>query len=246
MAEAFPDNPDATDFEKQENPISVLLLAERWQFDTYGLSTVNKSLVNNMRVVDPEGKKIKITCAVVEEDGKIESCQKEDAEKYQVELKGAKQPRGPKKKPNIEWLDNSTGAYYLDFMKNNSFDFIIGHAPYLANGALNLRDICTIKENKPKVILMIHDLPRTMPGETDEDTLREWLFEADIVFSVGKEVEEEIFSSIASLSPEHQPIHKLYIPGFLLELFNVVKAAPEENKVRGTQTVTLMKGKKET
>ena len=97
MAEAFPENRDEIDLDKPENPISVLFLAERWQFDTYGLSTVNRSLVNNLRVVDPEGKKIKITCAVVEEDGKIESCQKEDAEKYQVELKGAKQPRVQRK-----------------------------------------------------------------------------------------------------------------------------------------------------
>ena len=117
MAEAFPENPDVIDFEKQENPISVLLLAERWQFDTYGLSTVNKSLVNNLRVVDPEGTKIKITCAVVEEEGKIERIQKEDAEKYQVQLRGSKQPRGPKKKPNIEWLDNSIAAYYLDLVR---------------------------------------------------------------------------------------------------------------------------------
>ena len=59
MAEEFPDNSSGSD--AQENPISILLLATKWQFDTYGLSTVNKSLVNNLRVVDPEGKKIKIT-----------------------------------------------------------------------------------------------------------------------------------------------------------------------------------------
>ena len=69
MAEAFPDNPDDEDLGEEEKIISVLLLTTKWQFDTYGLSTVNKSLVNNLRVVDPEGKKIKITCAVVEEEG---------------------------------------------------------------------------------------------------------------------------------------------------------------------------------
>ena len=67
MAEAFrenvSDNQDDEDLHSEEKPISVLLLATKWQFDTYGLSTVNKSLVNNLRVVDPEGKKIKITCA---------------------------------------------------------------------------------------------------------------------------------------------------------------------------------------
>ena len=86
MAEAFPenvsDNHNEEDLNNQENLISVLLLATKWQFDTYGLSTANKSLVNNLRVVDRKGKKIKITCAVVEEEGKINRYQKEDAEKY--------------------------------------------------------------------------------------------------------------------------------------------------------------------
>ena len=63
MAEAFPenvsDNEDDEDSHSQEKPISVLTLASKWQFDTSGLSTVNKSLVNNLRVVDPDGKKIK-------------------------------------------------------------------------------------------------------------------------------------------------------------------------------------------
>ena len=59
MAEAFPDNSSASD--AHEKLISILVLATKWQFDTYGLSTVNKSLVNNLRMLDPEGKKIKIT-----------------------------------------------------------------------------------------------------------------------------------------------------------------------------------------
>ena len=249
MAEAFPENvsenPDDEDVDKQENPISVLLLATKWQFDTYGLSTVNKSLVNNLRLVDPEVKKIKITSAVVEEEKNIREDEREDAEKYKVKLKGAKQPRGrKKKKPNIKWLDNSTGAYYLDLMRNNSYDFIIGHVPYLANGPLNIRDFYPDTESKPKVIFMIHDLPRTSDGDLDENVLQEWLSEADIVFSVGKEVDAEIISSITSLVPEERPIHKLYIPSYPLEFFNISRDTPTGNKVKGTQNVTLMTGNK--
>ena len=194
MAEAFPENiPDNSDDNDQENPISVLLLATKWQFDTYGLSAVNKSLVNNLQVVDPDGKKIKITCAVVEEETNIKDDEREDAEKYKVKLQGAKQPRGPREKPNIKWLDSSAGTYYPDLVRKSKYDFIIGHIPYLANGPLNIRDLYSESEDKPKVILMIHDLPRTADGETDEDTLLEWLSEADVVFSVGKEVEAEIY-----------------------------------------------------
>ena len=123
MAEAFPenvaDNQDDEDLDKRDNPISVLLLASKWQFDTYGLLTVNKSLVNNLRVADPEGTKIEITCAVVEEEGNIKDDQREDAAKYKVRLKGAKQPRATKDKPNIKWLDSSRGTYYLDLMREN-------------------------------------------------------------------------------------------------------------------------------
>ena len=133
MTEVFLEDLDDTDSDDQQHPILVLILATKWQFDTYGLSTVNKSLVNNLRVADPTGRKIKIICAVVEEDRKIQSDQREDAAKYNVELRGAKQPRGSKKKPCIEWLDHNIAAYYPDLLKNNGYNFIIGHAPYLAN-----------------------------------------------------------------------------------------------------------------
>ena len=249
MAEAFPqniaDNQDSKDLDRQDNPISVLLLATKWQFDTYGLSTVNKSLVNNLRVVDPEGKKIKITCAVVEEERNIKEEEKEDAAKYKVKLKGAQQPRGPKRKPKVKWLDSNAGTYYSDLVRENSFDFIIGHVPYLANGPLNIRDFYPNTEIKPKVILMIHDLPKTADGETNEDTLLEWLSEADVVLSVGKEVETEIISFITSLIPEQRPVHKLYIPSYPLELFSVHRDAVKENKVRGTQNITVMTNTKD-
>ena len=239
MAEAFPEKQEDIGSEKI---ISVLFLATKWQFDTYGLYTINKSLVNNLRVVDPEGKKIKITCAVVEEEGRIERYQKEDADKYKVKLRGAKQPRGPRKKPNKEWLDNNSGTYYLDLVREKNFHFVIGHVPYLANGALNLRDIYAATEHKPKVILMIHDLPKTTDEEADHDSLLEWLSEANIVFSVGKEVEAEVFASIASLPPEQRPVHKLYIPAFPLDFFNVSRPVAEGNRLQGTQNITMMAG----
>ena len=196
MAEAFPGNSSNNVSDEQRKLISVLLLATKWQFDTYGLSTVNKSLVNNLRVVDPEAKYVKITCAVVEEDRNIKDDQKEDAAKYGVELRGGKQPRGPRKKPNIEWLDQNIATYYPDLLRKHSYDFIIGHVPHLANGPLNLRDRYPEEKDKPIVILMIHDLPRTTNGDVDDRSLHEWLSEADVVFSVGKKVEAEIFSSI--------------------------------------------------
>ena len=234
---------DLGDFhwESKENSISVLILAMKWQFDTYGLSTVNKSLVNNLRVVDPEGKKIKITCAVVEEEGKIENYEKKDAEKYKVELRGGKQPIGSQKKPNLEWLDQNITAYYPDLFKNNSYDFIIGHIPYLANGPLNFRELHPEVEHKPKIILMIHDLPKTSDKDIDDESFLEWLSEADYIFSIGEHVDREILPYIARLDPKQCPVCKLYIPQLPMDLFKV-HSATQKSKFHGAQTVTVMTG----
>ena len=103
MAEAFTEESSTSELHSIENTISVLLLASRWQFDTYGLSIVNKSLVNNLRLIDPESKSVKITCAVVEEDGKIKDVDLKDADNYGVKLRGAKKPKGKKRdgKPQL-------------------------------------------------------------------------------------------------------------------------------------------------
>ena len=251
MAEAFPEDVDMAEaFQEDTNvleipnesrsTISVLFLASRWQFDTYGLSTVNKSLVNNLRVVDPEAKKIKITCAVVDDNGNIRAEDLIDAGKHEVELKGAKRPRGSKKgmKPKLQWLDENTGAYYLHLIQDQNYDFIIGHAPFLANGCFNLKDFYKDKNHSPNTILMVHGLPKNENGDVDDDVLLEWLNEADVVFSIGKTVEDELLSYIAALDP---PIHKLYFPSYPLELF-AVKQENAQEKVRGTQNICMMSG----
>ena len=57
-------------------------------------------------------------------------------------------------------------------------------------------------------------------------------------------MESELLSSIKSLPPEQRPNHKLYVPGFPLEYFNVRRAAIVGNKVQGTQIITVMTGDK--
>ena len=105
---------------------------------------------------------------------------------------------------------------------------------------MNIRSLYHETETQPKVILMIHDLPRSTDGDTDEETLVEWLSDADIVFSVGNSVKSELVSVLASVPSEQQPVHKLYIPGFPLELFNVCRRKVEGNKVQGIQNITMM------
>ena len=244
MAEAFPEDINVSEpSDDSKNNISVLLLATKWQFDTYGLSTINKSLVNNMRVVDPEAKKIKITCAVVEDEGKIKTEDLIDAGKYEVELKGAKRPRGSRKgtKPKLQWLDENTGTYYRHLLQDQNYDFIVGHVPYLTNGCLNLKDFYQDKNHSPTIILMVHGIPKAENGDVDDDVLLEWLNEADVVFSIGKAVEGEILSYITALDPEKRPIHKLYFPSYPFELFAVKEDVIQE-KAKGTQNVCVMSG----
>ena len=244
MAEAFPEDLNVCEpQDDSRNVISVLFLGTKWQFDTYGLSTVNKSLVNNLRVMDPEGKKIKITCAVVEDDGKIKDEDLIDARKLGVDLKGAKRPRSSKKgkKPKLLWLDENTGAYYLHLVQDNNYDFIIGHAPYLANGCLNLKDLYKDKKKSPTSVLMFHGFPEDEHEDIDADVLLDWLNEADVVFSIGKTVGDEILSYIAALEPEKRPIHKMYIPSYPLELFDL-KPDSVPGEVRGTRNVSMMTG----
>ena len=227
MAEAFPEETQCPD----EKIISVLLLGTRWQVDTYGLSTINKSLVNNLRVVDPEGKKIKITCVVVEEEVSIKTEDLEDAVEYKVELKGAKRPRCKKKhsKPELQWLDEDAAKYYRHLVQDQHYDFIIGHAPYLANGCFNLKDFYTIKEASPKTILMFHGLPKDEDGDLDDEMISDWLNEADIVFSVGKAVESELLPYVAATDEGNRPIHKMYIPSYPVDFFHVVRRKGTEN-----------------
>ena len=239
MAEAFPEHQTAPD--NLQRVIRVLLLGTKWQFDTYGLSTINKSLVNNLRLVDPEGETIKITCAVVEEEGKTKDEDLKDAEKYGVQLKAAKRPRGSKrgKKPKLQWLDKYTGTYYLHLIQDQNYDFIIGHAPYVANGCLNVKDL--YKNHSPITILMFHALPKDENGDVDDETFMEWLKETDVVFSVGKAVEDDLLPYISVLEPDEKPIHKMYLPSYPLELFGI-KQNKAESKIRGTQNVCMMSG----
>ena len=193
--------------------------------------------------MDPEGKCIKITCAVVEEEGLIKDEDLKDAMKDGVQLKGAKRPRGSKrgKKPKLQWLDKNTATYYLHLVQDQSYDFIVGHAPFLANGCLNVKDLYKNKNHSPTTILMFHALPKDENGDVDDETLMDWLKEADVALTLGKAVEDDLLPYIESLNSDQKPIHKMYLPSYPLELFGI-KQNKAESKIRGTQNVCMMSG----
>ena len=216
--------------------ISILLFNPWWLYDSYGITSITKSLINNLRSVDPNGVSIKIFCAVLEEEGKILLEQHKDAEKYKVHLKGAVQPRGKKRPVDLKWLDEDVIKYYQDLV-SEKFDFIIGHLPYLADGALNLRDFCNRHGQCPKVILVAHAVPLTDDGEIDEDRLEAWLNEADLVLSVGGNVWMQIASFINDRCINIE--HELYLPGLSVEFASMREHQPNR-QLSGEQNVLIM------
>ena len=109
----------------------------------------------------------------------------------------------------------------------------------------NLRDQFHVSTSKPKVILFVHTFPKANEGDDiDEDVLLDWLTEADVVFSAGKAVEAELLPYIGSLPDEDRPIHKLYVPSFPLELFNVQRDVFKDNTARVNKNVMLINGER--
>ena len=218
--------------------ISVLMLTPSWQTDTYGMATLTRSMVNDLRLTDPEGHKIHITCAILE-DRKISEADISDAKRQNVELKAAKPPRHNWKEANIKWLDDESIIFYRHLVSERQYDFIVGHMPHVADGTFNLQDICFERGYSPKVILVVHALPKTQRGDVDRERLISWLKDVDIVLSSGHGVEAEItpyFSDIP-IDRRQKLVHNVYIPACALELLTV-KRVPK--KLQGKQVITLM------
>ena len=144
------------------------------------------------------------------------------------QLVGAKQPRGKKRKPELQWLDEDINKYYLH-LHDHKFDFIIGHLPFVANGALNLK---TEPRQESKIILMVHTLPMKDDAHVDEGRLLDWLKEANIVFSAGDNVWEEINKMDIGLN------HKLYLPSVAEDVPNL-KQSETEPKLSGEQNIVI-------
>ena len=208
--------------------VSVLILSPKWRFDSYGISTIARSLVTNLRQIDPEDEYIHITVAVLEEDGQIMEEHRLDAEKYHVQLRGAKQPkRGNRnRKPELQWMDEYSGVHFDHLTFEVDYDFIIGHFPQMRYGCLNLKEIYKKRNlrNIAKTISIVHALPENHEEENDDEQLT-WFREVDIVLSVGRKVEADVARCISALEPHEKPIHKMYIPHYPLDLFGIRREA---------------------
>ena len=178
----------------------------------------------------------------MEHDGKIEQIQIDDAKLQNVSLKGATLPRCVEKTvPKIGWINQFSAAYYQNIVEGNSFNFINGHAPELAYGAVNLKRISR-GQNIPKVVLMVNRLPKTDKGSIDKDLICSWMIGTDIVFSIG-ETDSYVLKRFID-----GKLHNVYIPIHPLQPFGVhsdsASTVAFEPNVR-TQKITVMVGRKE-
>ena len=228
--------------ESKEDVISILILILRWEEETYGIAAVARSMINDLWLTDPEAQKIRITCAILEEDGHISSDRLQDARRHNVELRGFKRPRFNKKEPKVEWLDDLSSIYFRHLVVEKDFDFIIGYVPYIVNGVFNLQDICHERGQNPKIILPVHFLPKTSNGDVDSESLINWFTAADLVLSVGHGVEAVMGSFIREAKRNNPSLtHHVYIPCYPLEL---LKAERPPAELTGSQTITLVTGDK--
>ena len=222
-----------------KNPISILILSSSWNYDGLGLPLVTRSLVRNLRQLDPASEVFSVTCAVLKDEDKIDEKERKDAEEFKVELKGARQPWGKERKANVKWLDERAVLYYRHLIKKNRYDFIIGHMPHFGNGCLNLRDLSReiYEGHSPKVILVAHALPTTDEGGVDEDFMLLWLEEVDLVLSLNYNIQAQIEKYLGSLSTRRPISHRLYLPGLPAQSWKTFFTKPS---LGGEQNILLM------
>ncbi len=231
------------DIGNSDGKLSILFLSPAWQCDGYGIATINRSLINDMKGVDPDGEGVRMACAVLQEEGKINQKDIDDGMESNVTVVGAKVPRRRKStKPDISWLDEYPTTYYRHVIAANIPDFIVGHVPYVANGAFNLKDYCDEIGHSAKIVLVMHSLPRNETGDIDESLLMVWLQGANVVLSVGKSMNTVIQDYLFSLEGP-LPRHEMYIPGCPVDLLALTRGKREE-PIKGPQHIAVITGER--
>ena len=156
----------------------------------------------------------------------------EEALSEKVNLRGMVCPKGEEiKLPEIRRINELSAAYYHHLFDEDSYHFIVGHAPMMAHGAVNLKNVC--KGNKaPKVVLVIHGLPKTEEGFLNSKLLLSWIKNTDIVFSIG-EVDKNVLKRYT-----YGMQYETYIPIYKFDSAEITSA--EEGK---RHQITILNGR---
>ena len=202
---------------------------------------MTRSLVNSLRRHDPEGKNIKVTCAILEKDGRINEVQIDDAKSKKVALRGAVSPKGQKTMiSKVEQIDVFTATYYHNVFKEGPYNLIIGHAPLFSSGAVNLKKMQTDVykgQEVPMVVLVVHELPKTIQGNLKRKKICDWMKGVDVVLSMGKAETSEIQRFV--YGKKHAQFYPMYSPE------DVNCHRDQEDEEKQCPQITLMVGRRE-
>ncbi len=224
---------------------SILFLAPTWKYDGYGIAAINRSIINDLWIADPRATKIKMMCILLEqEEGKITEQEHEDARRYNVTLHGAKLAYGDKELPGILEVDKHCSTFFGHIpLLRHRVTHIVGHMPYVFKAAFSMQDIFRVAGQSPKVLLVMHALPRK-DTIVDISGLVASLNRSDIVVSVGYPMYREISQHINTLQEGSKPRHKMYIPGGPVELLGI-KGPSLFNLEQGPHNILVIGGERE-
>ena len=223
---------------------SILFLSPTWKYDGYGIASINRSLIDDLWMADKRGTNIKMTCALLgEQDGNITQPEWDEARRHHVRLIGATLPRGMDKLPDIPEIDRYCSAFFRHFdFTRERITHIVGHMPYMYNAAFSMLDVFRFAGQTPKVVLVMHALPRKH-STVDMASLGHALEESDIVVSIGQPMYDEISQHIGLLQGA-KPRHKVYIPGGPVKLL-LTQRPSRSNLTHGPHNILVITGEPE-
>ena len=124
--------------------------------------------------------------------------------------------RGDDSTPSTKWLDLFPSTYYAKTLEHlPQMTHIIGHLPYLPNGATNIRDYIYKGDPSVKVILVNHEASYNENGDQDMDLLESWCKSSDVVISVGLSLFD--FTETVLSGKNSDTKHDLYLPACPLD-----------------------------
>ncbi len=215
--------------------ISILFLAPSWKYDGYGIASINRSIINDLWMADQKGAKIKMTCALLqEEDDSITDEDREDARRHNVDLIGVTLPRGKEELPPLSDVDDYCSAFFSRKLQGYAPTYIVGHMPYMFNAAFSIQDMFNFAE----VVLVMHALPRKN-STVHVTSLNKALKDAYIVVSVGHPIYRETSKHLGAIQ-ERRPKHKVYLPGGPVELLSIERS--RFDVMRGPHNILVLTG----
>ena len=218
-------------------PISPLYLGVDWNYDHHGIAAVNRMIIEDVNDLCQE---IRMYYALLQEERSIQAVDRKDAEKFNVSLVGAEQPIGKKSPLDFDAMNIYAGSFYQHLDSQcKDVTHIIGHVPRLSYAPVNFKKTLFRKSegDEPKIVLVIHDLPKDSDGNIVEDDAEELFSSANLLLSLGKQMYLAVEKILRTMNGK--PTHMCYMPSPPVELLQIPIPESVNNHVQGLQNILL-------